>query len=365
MKFDVICLLLVLLFADSCNYEKGVFVCPPCDLPCDDLTFSEDGYCPHCNMKLITNSSVNKKQKLVLNEINLIEGSGEFLIEGGKSNAEKKIRVYYHKPKSYDANSNILLVIAGAGRNADRYRDAWIDKSEKYNVLILSPMYKQSEYPFEDYHLGGLICNTNLESSIERVQGTNIAKLNEENFSFEYNANEDEWIFNDFDRIFSLVVSGLKSEQKTYDIFGHSAGAHILHRLALFHKTTKADNIIACNPSFYTCPTTEHYFPFGIKDLNLEEGFLAEAFKKKLVVFLGEMDNDKELRGTFLRSKTADKQGLSRLTRGKYFFNRSKEIAGEDEFNWKIKIVPNVGHDHRLMGDAVGQYLYETRIKSD
>jgi hypothetical protein len=61
-----------------------------------------------------------------------------------------------------------------------------------------------------------------------------------------------------------------------------------------------------------------------------------------------------------LRSPSVDKQGTHRLERGKYFFNKSKDIAEEMgyEFKWKIIVVPKVGHDHRKMGNAAGEYLY-------
>ena len=61
-----------------------------------------------------------------------------------------------------------------------------------------------------------------------------------------------------------------------------------------------------------------------------------------------------------MRSKTVDQQGLHRLERGQYFYDTSKKIATEldADFNWKINIVPNVGHDHRKMGDAAAKILF-------
>ncbi len=80
-----------------------------------------------------------------------------------------------------------------------------------------------------------------------------------------------------------------------------------------------------------------------------------------MIVFLGELDNENETGGTFLRSKSADIQGLHRLERGKFFYENAKKKAEElgYDFNWKIVIVPNVGHDHLKMGNAAGQYLYQ------
>lgn len=358
-------LILLLLISSSCQNQNEDYVCKPCDLECDKLTFSKAGICPHCQMELIKKSDLTVSKELVLNEIKIEDGSGAFLIEGGVGSEGKTIKVFYHKPKNFSSTSNFLIVIPGAGRNGDSYRDAWIEESEKYSLLILSPMYPDSEYGFEDYHLGGVITDTNLKTSIEYIENTNIVKLDEAKFNFKINPNSNEWIFNDFDRLFDLAVKALNSKQNSYDIFGHSAGGHILHRLAIFQRSSKANRILASNSSFYTLPTFEVGFPFGCKNTPISQESLKSAFKKQLIVFLGELDNENETRGTFLQSKNANEQGLHRLERGTNFYKKSKAFAEELglDFNWEIVIVPNVGHDHRKMGDVAANYLYNKTEK--
>ncbi|MFQ3172937.1 MAG: hypothetical protein ACI8W0_000017 [Flavobacterium sp.] len=336
------------------------YVCKPCDLSCDKLTFTESGICPHCNMELVKKSDLTNQKELVLNEINIEEGSGEFLIEGGDGKKEKAIPIYYHMPKNYKSDSKILIVIPGSGRNADSYRDAWVEESEKYGVLILSPMYKEVEYDYGAYHMGNLIYNLNLESSAKYDQNSNKVFLDEELFSFEINSNRNEWIYNDFDRMFDNVVKALGSTQTEYDIFGHSAGGQILHRFAIFQPNSKANRILASNSGSYTLPDFNNELPFGIENTVLTKENIETSFKKNLVLFIGELDNENEQGGLMLRSPSVDKQGTHRLERGKYFFNKSKDIAEEMgyEFKWKIIVVPKVGHDHRKMGNAAGEYLY-------
>lgn len=360
MKIGYSIVFLIAIFLFSCKIEKGEYVCTPCDLPCDDLTFAKPGTCPNCQMDLIKSSDSIPLKESAINEIDIQTGSGSFRIEGGDGKQDKTIQVFYHRPESFRPDSKILLVIPGAGRNGDSYRDAWIEESEKYSLLILSPMYPEDEYGFDDYHLCGLISGSNLKNSVTYVENSNIAKLDEAKFDFKHNTNPDQWIFDDFDRIFDLTTKALQSTRKTYDIFGHSAGGHILHRLALFHENSKAELILASNPSFYTLPSFELGFPFGLKNTPIGQESLKSAFKKKLVVFLGELDNENETGGTFLRSTSVDKQGLHRLERGKFFFKLARQTAEalDVEFNWQMVIVPDVGHDHRLMGDAAGTYLY-------
>ena len=188
----------------ACQQEKGEYICQPCNLPCDTLVFSEGGTCPHCGMKLLKRSEIVNEADLAINAIDIKTGSGVFLVEGGIGNKERLIKVYYHRPKNFSKKSNILLVVPGAGRNGDSYRDAWVAASEQNNVLILALTYATDSYPFEKYHLGGLIKHTNLSEVVEFVENTNIAKLDEQSFRYAVNENNEEWIFDDFDRIFDF-----------------------------------------------------------------------------------------------------------------------------------------------------------------
>jgi len=233
---------------------------------------------------LVKKNELNKEKELESNQIEIKEGSGVFLVEG-KGDANSRIKVFYHRPKDFSPTSRFLIVIPGAGRNGDSYRNAWIEESEKYNFLVLSPMYPESEYEFEDYHLGGLITDSNLKSSTENIENTNTVKLDETRFKFKVNPDSNEWIFKDFDRIFDLAVAALNSKQTSYDMFGHSAGGHILHRLALFQKNSKANKILAANASFYTLPDFEIPFPFGCNNAPITQKSLKRAFKKELVFF--------------------------------------------------------------------------------
>lgn len=361
MKSTSIILLLLLLIGYSCHEKKEIYVCPPCDLLCDTITFTEGGICPHCKMKLIKQSELIDEAALKVNEVNIKTGSGVFLIEGGQNKKEKNIKVYYHQPKNYRENSKVLIVLPGAGRNGDSYRDAWIEAAEKYSILVLSPMYAEQDYSFEEYHLGGLIQAANVRESIQFIEGTNIAKLDEAIFSFTINNNPSDWLFNDLDRLFNLVTSQIATTQTQYDIFGHSAGGQILHRFPIFYPNSKAKRIIAANAGFYTLPNLEDKLPFGIKNTPINPEDLELSFAKKLTILIGELDNEQERGGTLLRSLSADKQGLSRLARGQFFYQYSQQLATKIDahYNWTIKIVPNVGHDHKEMGKAAAKLLYE------
>ncbi len=358
LRYFSIAFLFCLFF--SCQQKPGEYICPPCDLACDSLTFQQAGICPHCQMELIHQDELVDLTQLVPNDIQIDKGSGVFLLEGGTGREDKTIQVYYHAPESFSANSRILIVVPGAGRNGDSYRDTWIDASERHDVLVLSPMYLEEDYPFEEYHLCGLIQEINLRESVEFIDGTNIAQLDEEQFSFRVNDQPASWLFPDFDRLFDQVVEATGSTQTTYDIFGHSAGGQILHRLALCDPDSKAKRILAGNSGFYTLPDPDTKLPFGTQQLNFTDEHLQQAFRQQLVLFIGELDNADEQGGTLLRSPTADLQGLHRLSRGQYAFQYAQGQANSlgADFNWELVIVPEVGHDQEKMGQAAAVYLY-------
>ena len=287
-------------------------------------------------------------------------GSGSFQINGTGMHKSDTITIFYHRPANFSSKSKILLVIPGAGRNGDDYRDSWIEASEKHSVLILSPSYPEKSFNYGDYHLGGVVKNLNLSKGISFKKGTNQVIIDENVVEFKVNANQGDWIFNDFDRIFELVKAATSSRQKQYDLFGHSAGGQILHRFAVLHPKSKADRILASNAGTYTLPDFQTDFPFGMKNVGLDKKGLKKSFKKELVLFLGELDNENETRGRMLRSETADRQGTNRLARGKHFYSTSEETAKNSgyKFNWKLEIVPDVGHDQKKMAESAAKYLY-------
>lgn len=340
MKLKCICLLWVLLM-NSCQERQTSYVCPPCNLDCDKLTFAEPGSCPHCNMVLMNAASLDEEGELKVNEIDFDQGSGKFSVEGG-ADTSKTVTVHYYQPSHFDSTSKVIIVLPGAGRNADDYRNAWIVASEKYNVLVLSLEYSEEHYPaFWSYNLAGMITNVDIKSH-----------------SFDINSDAMTWLFNDFDRIFNQVKNKLGLKTISYDLFGHSAGGQILHRLAIFRPQSQADRILAANSGWYTLPGMDDAFPYGLADSPFTD--LEVSFRSKLVLFIGERDDADETRGHLRHGPEVDKQGLHRFARGNHFYETAKKMAMDDGkvFNWKLEIVPDVGHDHKLMSVAAADYLY-------
>lgn len=273
--------------------------------------------------------------------------SGSFMISGGVNNREDSIEVFFYKPENYTSDSRIIIVIPGGGRNGDSYRDAWIESAMTYNLLILSPSYSRKYYPkVKDYNLG-------------RVSPGSLSEMSE---AAPY---DEEWILNDFDRMFDVAVQQFKSSREKYDVFGHSAGGQIAHRLALFNPYSKADRIVAANSGWYTLPDFNIKFPYGLKKVELSKEHLRNSFNQNLIILLGELDDENETRGHLRKTKLATQQGNGRLSRGAFFFQRafqkSKEI--QSTFYWKKEIVKDVGHSYRKMGLHAASILYSKSPK--
>ncbi|WP_207514620.1 hypothetical protein [Longitalea luteola] len=288
------------------------------------------------------------KKEISLNESGIKAGAGKFLFENSRNG--KKVVVHYYYPQKLKKNSSVIFVIPGAGRNGNTYRDAWIAHADKYNVLVLAPEYPEDKYPgFWSYNLAGMIQDVKINKERKAIE------------SYNSNLNKEEWILNDFDQIFDTVRNYLKLKVNSYDMFGHSAGGQILHRLAIYKPESKANRILASNAGWYTVPDKESVFPYGLKNSIATEELMRKAFNSRLVVFLGERDDENETRGDLVRSAEVDIQGIHRLQRGKYFYEKAKQYAKDldAELKWKMVIVPNVGHDYIAMGNAAAKYLYE------
>lgn len=277
----------------------------------------------------------------------LKKGAGKFIMKSGMKE-EKILTIHYYQPDNLQATSEVVFVIPGSGRDGDEYSYGWIQKAEAYNLLVISPEYNKQDYPeFWNYNLAGMYKDVVLNKERTRVE------------SFRISQNTEEWIFSDFDKIFNLVKDELHLQTDTYDMFGHSAGGQVLHRLALFHPTNKANRILAANSGWYTLPLDSLEFPYGLKSTVQPSDKI--NYETNLIVFLGEKDDATETRGSLRRSPQADEQGLHRLSRGKYFYETARQNAIENKkvFNWKLEVVPNVGHEHEKMSAAAADYLYK------
>ena len=266
----------------------------------------------------------------------LADGSGVFEFSESKILKGASMRVFYYKPEGDVKDIPILFVMHGVLRNADVYRDNWIQLAEKYKILVVVPEFSQKNFPGSRFYNFG-----NLK--------TKAGELNPESI----------WTYSLIDPIFDYVVKLSGSNQLQYDLFGHSAGSQFVHRFFLFKENSKANRVVTANAGGYSALDFDTDFPYGIKDMGINDKRLKNIFSKELLIQLGEEDTDPN-HENLNREAAAMKQGRYRLERGKYFFEIAKAQAKRLNvpFKWKIRTVPGAAHENDKMAIDAAQYLY-------
>ena len=164
---------------------------------------------------------------------------------------------------------------------------------------------------------------------------------------------ENLWTFSAIEPLFDDAVARVAGEQKTYTIYGHSAGSQFVHRFMYYKPDARVDRYIAANAGWYTLPVDDFKYPYGLADSTLTDADLAAIFSKRLIILLGKEDTD-ETSTSLRKTPEAEQQGPHRLARGVTMFRVSKARAEELglEFNWQLLGIKNAGHVNAQMAPA-------------
>ncbi len=262
-------------------------------------------------------------------------GSGHFLFANDAVSPGRPVSVWYYKPASLDSRVKVMIVMPGADRRGDQYRDQWIGHAEKHKLLVVVPEFADKYFSIDEYQFG------------------NVTDPRREHWLFR----TIEHLFDDLRRRDGLAVG-------KYYLFGHSAGAQFVHRFMLFMPTSRVDIAFAANAGAYSMPvyasSPASAFPMRLDPALVSEQQRDAVFARRLVVMLGEEDIDPESEG-LPRSPEAMEQGKNRYERGQAFFRLAQRQAAARRvpFRWKLLSVPRVGHSNAEMSDAAVRYLFE------
>lgn len=277
-----------------------------------------------------------------ISEIAVGASSFEAALPGGET-----IRVFTYRAENHGPDDPIIILLAGGGRNGADYRDSWIRAAERFRLLILAPSFDEAQFPGPiNYNLAGMV-----------REGADVATLRNVVLG-----RPETWLFSDIEAIFDHAVARTGSRQTHYDLFGHSAGAQIVHRMILLAPETRIRTAVAANSGWYTVPAQNVPFPYGLGGISLPADQLEKAFGRRLVLMLGERDDARETRGHLRASPEANAQGPHRFARGEYFNNLAANEAARLglHLSWRLEMIPGVGHDYRRMGEAAARQLYGT-----
>ncbi|MBC8102126.1 MAG: hypothetical protein H7Z41_06010 [Cytophagales bacterium] len=266
-------------------------------------------------------------------------GKGHFAVTDPKVNPGKPLTVWYYLPVDKEAAKiPILFVMHGTLRNGEDYRNQWMDLAQKHGVLLLVPEFSRADYPGGKYNRGNV--------------------LGEDDKSPQP---PDTWTFAVIERLFDHVKQITGNKNRRYDLYGHSAGGQFVHRLALLAPQARCRRAVAANAGYYTLPTLTgpDPYPFSLRNTPSTGETLKTDFGKELIVLLGEEDIDPKDPDLY-HSSEADRQGLYRLARGKFFYKTGRDAAAamNAKFRWRLVTVPGVGHSNERMAVAAAEALY-------
>lgn len=270
-------------------------------------------------------------------------GTGSFVVPHPDGGAE--LTVYYVKAPDYDPAHPPVLVLHGMKRNADEYRDAWIELAREHGFFVIVPLFTEECFPGTvGYNLGNVFqSETDLTRNPVSTWSYRVPDI-----LFDYLRHESG----------DTTAAG-------YMAFGHSAGSQFLHRKVAFLPDDRMLLAVAANAGWYTFPNTEDPWPYGFRDTGVGLPDMPPFLAANLVILLGDQDNDPG-HESLRRTPEAMRQGEHRLERGHEFFAAGRALAEKlgVAFNWRIATVPGVAHDNTGMAPAAARYMAEN-IKGD
>ena len=226
--------------------------------------------------------------------------------------------VRQYVPQSVDEDTEIVIVMHGASRDAKRYFRDWKKQADEHNLIVVVPEFTKHRFRGSArYNLG-------------YVFDPDTAKMRD----------EAQWTFSAIEPLFDAVVAQVNGRQSEYTLYGHSAGAQFVHRFMYYKPNARVKQFIAANAGWYTVPVYDFEYPYGLTKSNIGETALPSIFEKKLILLLGSEDRDpngKSLRKT----KEAQRQGPHRLARGLTMYRVGRATAKElgTPFNWSLFVV--------------------------
>lgn len=266
----------------------------------------------------------------------LLKGSGVRTFDGAPG---KRMRIFYHRPESFESDGPVLIVLHGVGRNAIGSRNAWRDLSNQHGFLLIAP-----EFSKDNFRGGRRYARGNM-----RVKSGALNPM-------------AEWSFNIIEKLFDDVRGWSGATRKKYLLFGHSAGAQFVHRMITFMPDQRVKRAVAANAGWYAVPVANVDFPHGLKGTSITDTQLRSAFARNLTVMLGEEDADPGSKN-LNRDVGATKQGGHRLARGLNYFEAARLRASQMKvpFAWQLEIVPGAGHSTNDVKMAATRILLQVR----
>ena len=254
------------------------------------------------------------------------------------------IPVYFVTPQKIDRKTRLVVVMHGRKRNAEEYRDQWVQKANELNLAVIVPEFNESKFPgVFQYNYGNVFLPTGEKLPASKTLFSLIEPLAD----------------------FSLKKFKIKSNK--WGIYGHGAGAHFVHRYVLHQPEANHTLAIAANLGWYLSMTNQKW-PFGLDQSNVSDELLKKAFSRYFLLMLGRADTSTKPNSPYVKEnwETITLQGEHRLARGRNFFKssvkKSKELG--QFFKWGMVEVPTTkGHSNTEQMVPYAAEMFYARLK--
>jgi poly(3-hydroxybutyrate) depolymerase len=262
-------------------------------------------------------------------------GSGRIEVPEPAGATPAPMPVWFHRPAAWTPARQVVVVLHGVQRDADRYRDEWRPIAERHGVLLLVPEFGSEKFPGTRWYNFG---------NLQDEAGAAMAPA--------------AWSFHAFDRVVAAAMQAAGAARPGYVLYGHSAGAQFVHRFLLLTGAPRAEAVVIANSGSYTLPVMDRPFVEGLGGTAADPATLRAVFARPVQLHLGEADTDPN-HASLPRQPWAVAQGSHRFARGWHFFDVSRRAAASmgAPFAWRVVTVPGVGHSNAGMAEAAAPLL--------
>ncbi len=238
-------------------------------------------------------------------------------------------------PRGFDADTPVLIVHHGVGRNGRDYRDYWLRLVDEAGILALAIEFTEAAFPdYLRYHFGNM----------HDENGTPNPR--------------DQWTYGIDERLFAGLRDQGLTRRQSYGLFGHSAGGQFVHRMLSFGYRDRVAAAVSANAGTYAMPDLEVAWPFGLGETELDQDALRSFLEFPITVMTG--TNDTKTTGRFFpKGPRSMRQGATRHERAHNYVragHRAAEALGT-RCAWTVINVQNVGHDGRHMSVAAAPII--------
>lgn len=277
---------------------------------------------------------------LLLSLCNFLQ-SEEFVFKWNNKN----IRYFTAEPTR--STNPTIIIVHGVDRNPEDYFKRALLLHDKFGYGIIAIEISAENFPgSRNFQQGGLLSS----------KGELIDKKN--------------WTFTMVNDLVLFLKKQKAFKRSSISIWGHSAGAQFVHRLALLAPSENILKYFSCNAGNYTALDLDTSYPYGIEDVkeiitqnenprrqslieySSESNFPYEINvtrrlspkenpKANLIILVGDKDIDTD--GENLSQTDGSlKQGANRFERAHYFVNSAENMNYK---KWpSFLIMPNVNH---------------------